>query len=234
LLVLLAPAFIISPGLIQKSWGARNERALRTGIGLNALVLMLFALAPVLLGMAARVAIPGIVNPDMALPMVLLELLPAWLGALALAAVFSTEVDTCDAILFMISTSVSQDLYKRFLAPGASDRQLLLVARISAAVGGAVGVLLAIVLETVISALTIFYSLLVVTLFVPILGGLYTRRAQSAEALAAITAGVIVMFMTRFAGSAYGWLDPTLAGLGAAAVAFTAVAGARTTHLAWR
>ena len=233
LFILLAPAFIISPGLIQKSWGARSEPALRTGIAVNAAVLMLFAFAPVLLGMAARVALPGLENRDMALPTVLLQLLPAWLGALALAAVFSTEVDTCDAILFMLATSASQDFYKRFLAPTASDAQLLRVARASAAVGGAVGVLLAIVLDTVVGALTIFYSLLVVTLFVPILGGLWMPRAGSAAALAAIVTGVVSMFIVRFAfAGMYRWLDPTLAGLTAAAIAFTVVAGIRKTHLA--
>jgi SSS family solute:Na+ symporter len=221
LLVLLAPAFIISPGLIQKSWGARSESAVRTGIAANAVVLMLFAFAPVLLGMAARVALPDLANRDMALPIVLVELLPAWLGALALAAVFSTEVDTCDAILFMLSTSASQDFYKRLLSPEASDAQLLRVARTSAVVGGGVGVALAIVLETVISALTIFYSLLVVTLFVPILGGIYVRRAGPASALAAIFAGVAVTFVVRLTLTAsYPWLDPTLAGLAAAALAF--------------
>ena len=181
-----------------------------------------------MLGMIARVAIPGIENRDAVLPMVLLEQLPAWLGALALAAVFSTEVDTCDAILFMISTSASKDLYKRFLVPGASDGQLLRMARLTAVAGGAIGVVLAVVLETVIDALTIFYSLLVVTLFVPILGGLYTRRARSGEALAAIAAGVAAMLAVRLgpAGS-YPWLDPTLAGLIAASTAFLAVAALR-------
>ena len=230
LFILLAPAFIISPGIIQKSWGARSERALRTGVALNACVLMLFAFAAVMLGMIARVTIPGIENRDAVLPMVLLEQLPAWLGALALAAVFSTEVDTCDAILFMISTSASQDLYKRFLVPDASDGQLLRMARLTAVAGGAIGVVLAVVLETVIRALTIFYSLLVVTLFVPILGGLYTRRVRSAEALAAIAAGVAAMFAVRLgpAGS-YPWLDPTLAGLMAASAAFLAAAALRRT-----
>ena len=84
-------------------------------IALNAGVLMLFAFVPVVMGMIARVAMPGIESGDAVLPRVLLEQLPVWLGALALAAVFSTEVDTCDAILFMISTSASKDLYKRFL-----------------------------------------------------------------------------------------------------------------------
>jgi SSS family solute:Na+ symporter len=221
LLVLLAPAFIVSPGLIQKSWGARDEGAVRVGIALNGVALMLFAFAPVLFGMVARVSLPDIADPNTVLPTVLHQQLPAWLGALALAAIFSTEVDTCDAILFMLSTSASQDLYKRFIAPHASDAQLLRVARVTAVAGGAIGVLLAIVLQTVVGALTIFYSLLVVTLFVPVLGGLYARRARTSDALAAIAAGVVTMFAVRLgaAGQAL-WLDPTLAGLVAAFAAF--------------
>jgi SSS family solute:Na+ symporter len=229
LLVLLGPAFIISPGLIQKSWGGRSEAAVRTGITWNAVALMLFAFAPVLLGMVGRAAHPGITDPNTVLPTVLREQLPAWLGALALAAVFSTEVDTCDAILFMISTSASQDLYKRFLAPQATDAQLLRVARLTALIGGAVGVGLAIVLDTVIGALTIFYSLLVVTLLVPVLGGLFVPRASSAEALAAISAGVVTLFTVRvWFVAAYPWLDPTLAGVLGAAVAFIVVLMIRT------
>ena len=69
----------------------------------------------------ARVALPASPTPNAVLPDRAREQLPPWLGALALAAVFSTEVDTCDAILFMISTSASKDLYKRFLRPAASD-----------------------------------------------------------------------------------------------------------------
>ena len=125
-LALTGPAFVISPGLIQKSCGAASARALQIGVGLNAVGLLLFAFVPVLLGMAGRVALPPQASPDLVLPAVLQLLLPTWLGALALAAVFSTEVDTSDAILFMISTSMSKDIYKRHLKPQASDAELLL------------------------------------------------------------------------------------------------------------
>ena len=60
--------------------------------------------------MIARVALPDITDANAVLPTVLTRELPPWLGAIALAAVFSTEVDTCDAILFMLSTSASKDL----------------------------------------------------------------------------------------------------------------------------
>ena len=221
LLALTGPAFVISPGLIQKSYGAESARALRMGVALNGVGLMLFAFLPVLIGMVGRVALPQTSAPDLVLPTVLTELLPPWLGALALAAVFSTEVDTCDAILFMISTSVSKDLFQRYMKPDASDRELLLVARMSAVAGGVLGVLLSIYLSTIVQAMTVFYSLLGVSLFVPVLGGLYSRRAGQAEALAAIVAGVTVLLVVRFGvAGRYPWLDPTLSGLIAAAIAF--------------
>ena len=121
----------------------------------------------------------------------------------------------------MISTSVSKDLFQRYLKPGATDGELLLVARVAAVAGGVLGVLLSIYLSTIVQAMTVFYSLLGVSLFVPVLGGLYSRRAGQAEALAAIAAGVAVLLVVRFGvAGRYPWLDPTLSGLVAAAIAF--------------
>jgi len=222
LLFLLGPAFIISPGLIQKAYGGASASAVRTGIAMNALALAAFAFVPVLFGMIARVAIPDITDANAVLPTVLTRELPPWLGAIALAAVFSTEVDTCDAILFMLSSSASKDLYKRFLNPAASDAQLLRVGRATAVAGGAAGVLLSIWLETVIGAITVFYSLLVVTLFVPVLGGLYVKRATGREAMAAVWAGVAALAVVRFGvAGRYPWVDPALSGIIASALAFS-------------
>jgi SSS family solute:Na+ symporter len=223
-LVLTAPSFLISPGLIQKAYGARSERALKMGIGANAIALMLFAFLPVLFGMAARVAIPGIENPNDVLPAFLLTQLPVWLGALALSAVFSTEVDTCDTILFMLSTSISKDVYKRHINPEASDAQLLFVARMAAVVGGAAGVALSLVVATVLGAVTIFYQVMVVTFFVPIVGGLYVKRVTALSALASIVAGLAGLLAAYVVITpTFRWADPVLVGLFAAVAASGAV-----------
>ena len=47
--------------------------------------------------------------------MVLMHGVPPLVGALGLAAVFSAEISAADAVLFMLTTSLSQDLYKRFV-----------------------------------------------------------------------------------------------------------------------
>jgi SSS family solute:Na+ symporter len=226
---LLVPAFIISPGILQKIYGARDQTTVRWGVGAAALILMLFAALPPLLGMIARVNHPGLINQELALPTVLVHELPVVLGSIGLAAIFSAEVSSADAILFMLATSLSQDLYRRFLNPDASDASVLKVSRMAAVGGGALGVGLAIILPSVISALTVFYALLSVSLFVPVLAGIYTRKGGVPEAFAAIVAGVMVLLFVHFhtGGQGYGALNPTLVGLAAASVSFCLVLFAR-------
>jgi solute:Na+ symporter, SSS family len=228
-LMLLGPAFVISPGLLQKAYGAANVKVLRVGIGGQAIAQGFFALLPVLLGMAARATHPQIADLNLVLPTVLLEQLPVAIGALALAAVYSAEVSTCDAILFMLATSLSQDLYKRFLRPEATDQQLLRVARLAAIAGALGGVMLALRLQTVIDALGIFYTLLGASLFIPVLGGLFARRAATREAIVGIVAGVSAALASRFiAHPPLWWLDASVTGLAASAAAFLVALLARS------
>lgn len=218
-LALLAPAFVISPGLLQKIYGARDARTVRRGVLGNAVVLLAFAFVPPAFGILARFLHPGLDNPELALPTVLTRDLHPLLGSLGLAAVVSAEVSSADAILFMLATSLSQDLYKRFLNPAASEGQVLRVARLAAVFGGGLGVTVAIVAPTVIGVLSLFYTLLSVSLFVPILAGLYVRRAGTPEALASIAGGVAVMLAVQLAtgGRGFGVVSPALAGLAASA-----------------
>ncbi len=228
-LFLLGPAFVVSPGLVQKAYGAADARAVRMGIGMAGVAQLLFAFVPLLLGLSARHLHPDLTERDLVLPTLLAQSLPWFMSTVALAAVFSAEVSTCDAILFMLSTSLSQDLYKRFLNPAASDQQVLKVARAAALLGGLAGVFLAVQLPSVIAALSIFYSLLGVSLFVPIIAGLYVKRAGTPEALASVAAGIGTLLYLRaqpWATSSI-WFNPSLAGLAAAAAAFFLVAAVR-------
>jgi SSS family solute:Na+ symporter len=220
--MLLAPAFVVSPGLLQKIFGARDDRAVRIGVGLNALGLFLFAGIPVVLGIIARGMYPDLASNNSALPMIMTHALPPLVGAIALAAVFSAEVSAADASLFMLTTSLSQDLYKRFVNPDATDTRVLTIARWTTLVSGTLGVLLAWTSEDVIATLQIFYSLLSVGLFVPIIGGLYVPRTTANGALLSVVAGVVSLLIVQFttAGADVGLLTPPVAGLGAALAAW--------------
>jgi SSS family solute:Na+ symporter len=221
LLILLGPSFVISPGLVGKAYGAESIRALKIGLSAAAVAQMVFSFFPVLLGMAAYAHHPGLAR-NLELPTVMLHDLPVVIGALALAAVFSAEVSTCDAILYMLATSSSKDLYQRFMNPAATADQILRVARGAAIIGGVLGMILAVQFATIVDALRVFYSLLGASLLVPVVGAFLFPRATAREAMAAIVGGVGTLLSVYFFTDRAGWQDPSLWGLIGSAVGFGA------------
>jgi SSS family solute:Na+ symporter len=222
-LATLGPAFIVSPGILQKVYGARDDRAARIGVAVNAIVLLLFAAIPPVLGMIARALHPDLPVSDDALPTLFARDVPFWVGALGLAAIFSAEISACDAILFMLATSFSQDLYKRFVNREASDAQVLRCARLAAVAGSVLAVVIAVWLAgDVLQALRFFYTLLGVSLFVPVVAGLFSRKGDATAALAAIAGGVVLataVQLTRGGAFVYGLTAP-MWGIALAAVAY--------------
>ena len=200
--VILMPSFVVSPGLVQMGYAARDARSLRKGVALQALALLAFAFVPMSVGIIAHSFDPNLTNGAYAVPTMLTLGLPPLLGALALAAVFSAEVSSADTVLFMLSTSLSQDIYKRYVAPEATDQEVLRVARLAAVLGGLGGLILTLRFDSVLDTITIFYAIMSVSLFVPLLAGLYTQRPGVPEAIAAIGAGVTTLVAVSLAGEA--------------------------------
>ncbi|HEY3129827.1 MAG TPA: sodium:solute symporter family protein [Acidobacteriota bacterium] len=229
-LLLLAPSFVASPGLLQKLYGARDRKAVVWGVGLNAMAMLAFAFLPVALGAVAAVKFPNLPQQELALPMLMIQVLPFWLGAWALAAVFSAELSAADAVLFMLSTSLVKDLYQSFIHPQADDHQLLRLSRFCALGAGAVGIMLAILLPSIIVSLSIFYALVSVALFMPLLLGIYCARPGPGPTIAAIMISVAVTVgMQLWTGGRGLWgISPVAWGIGtSAAVMLLGMAGRR-------
>ena len=214
-LVLLVPAFIVSPGILQKIYGGKTSGTVRLSVGLNAVVLIIFSFLPVLLGITAASLFPNLENPELALPLVITNLLPTWLGILLLAAIFSAEISSADAILFMLSTSLSRDLYQTIFQPQLEDHLLLRTSRYTAIIAGILGIGVAIMLPSIIVALSFFYGLVSVTFFLPILLGLYTRILQRKNITLILMVSITVLLLTYFitGGDGVGILSPTAFGI---------------------
>lgn len=217
---ILVPSFICSPGLVQKLYGARDESTVRRGIALNSCGQMLFAFVPALFGMIALARFGNLANPELALPSVMVHLVPKWLGIWPLAAVFSAELSATDAILFMLSTSLSVDLYQAFVNPQVPAKKLLAVSRTTTLCAGIAGIALAVELPSVIAAITIFYGLLAVALFVPLIMGLYWKRMSVTAALLSIFAAIAIDLLAQYTPlkSYLGIVSPPLAGMIAALI----------------
>ncbi|SHI93668.1 sodium:solute symporter family protein [Propionispora hippei] len=207
--LMLTPSFFISPALIGKVYSAKDEKTVIRSTFLCGLVMLAFSLVPVILGMAAFVTLPQLTERDLALPTVMKECMPFWASALALAAIFSAEISAADAVLYMITTAFTKDLYKTFVNPSIADEKLLRINRVVTAVAGLIGVLLAIVLPNIIAALSIFYSLMSVSLTAPLLFGLFSRRPSTAAAFLTALTGIVITAVLQFGygGKGLGFLN---------------------------
>ncbi|MBQ3398540.1 MAG: sodium:solute symporter family protein [Synergistaceae bacterium] len=196
-IVMLVPSFFISPGLIGKVFAAENERAVKVGTAMNGLVQLIFAVIPVIIGMSAGACIPGLSRADLALPSAMKEMMPFFAASLSLAGIFAAEVSTADTVLYMLAGSLTNDIYKRFMNPKIDDRNLLRLSRVVTVICGLIGVILALRLESIISALTIFYSLMSVSLSAPLVFGLFTKRAGNFGAvMSALLGAGLTVYMT--------------------------------------
>ena len=199
-IVMLVPSFFISPGLIGKVFAAKDIRAVKNGTALNGLVQLVFAVIPVIIGMAAGACISGLSRNDLALPSAMKEMMPYFAASLALAGIFAAEVSTADTVLYMLAGSITNDIYKRFFNPSVTDKNLLRLSRVVTVICGIIGVILALRLESIISALTIFYSLMSVSLSAPLIFGLFTKRASNLGAIMSAVLGAGLTVWMTFGG----------------------------------
>lgn len=202
--MMLTPSFFISPGLVGKIYGAKNEKTVMISTLLCGIVMLIFAIIPVILGMAASVVVPNLSERDLALPTVMKQCMPFWASALALAAIFSAEISAADAVLYMITSSFTKDIYQSFINQNISDKKLLKSSRVVTVVAGCIGVGMAIILPNVISALSIFYSLMSVSLTAPLLFGLFSKRPSTTAAFVSAIAGIITTVILQFGNAGKG------------------------------
>ena len=202
-IVMLVPSFFISPGLIGKVFAAKDERSIKIGTALNGLVQLFFAIIPVIIGMSAYAGFPDLTRADLALPTAMKNMMPFFAASLALAAIFAAEVSTADTVLYMLAGSLTNDIYKRFFNPKISEKNLLKLSRLTTIICGILGIILALRLESIISALTIFYSLMSVSLSAPLVFGLFSKRASNFGAIFSAVAGVaLTLFITFYKNNA--------------------------------
>ena len=88
------------------------------------------------------------------------------------------------------------------------------MARGAAVVSGLAGVVIAILAQSVIASLVVFYSVLGVSLFVPVVVGLHRYRPPARAILSGAAVGVLVFLLAPAEGA----LPPPLVGIAASAL----------------
>ena len=61
---------------------------------------------------------------DKVIPLIALEVLPAWLAGIVLAAPLAAIMSTVDSLLLLVSSAIVKDVYLNFIKPEATERRI--------------------------------------------------------------------------------------------------------------
>jgi SSS family solute:Na+ symporter len=127
--------------IIQRALAAKNIREAQKGIVLAAFLKLLMPVIIVLPGIAAAALTPGLARADEAYPH-LMAMLPSGLLGLVFAALLAAIVASMGSKINSIATIFTMDVYK-ILRPASSQRHLVFVGRLTAAVALIIAILAA-------------------------------------------------------------------------------------------
>src|ERR1700749_1038273 len=111
-----------------------------------------------------------------------------------MGAVFAKIISTANNFLFSPSTNLVNDVFSRYLAPNASNKQVLIVSRLVVVLLGVWALYQAVNTSSVLSKTLYAYTIYSAALTPVILAAFYSKRVNAAGAVSAIAAGTAVTF----------------------------------------
>jgi len=188
----------IGQDIWQRIFTAKSETVARRAGTWAGLYCIAYGLAMAAIGMAARVVLPELDNPNNAFAAIVAHSLPAGLRGLVIAAALAALMSTASAGLLAASTTLSQDLLPLFWR-GAQQSKSVSVNRAATFVLGLVVLAISLMIQDIISALTVAYNLLVGGMLVPLLGALFWKKASTRGAISAMALGAatVIGFMVK-------------------------------------
>jgi SSS family solute:Na+ symporter/sodium/proline symporter len=202
---LFFPTFLLLLGessMYQKFMSAKDERSARRaviGMILGVIVVETVLDTTAIFGAGSNWLDPAFRTADGALDppateTVILHLarhgLPAAAGLLLLAGAVAIIFSTATSFLMTPSTNIARDVYQRFLKPGASERSVILVQRISVVVLAGVGLLVTNLFPSILAMALYAYTMVGAAVTPALLAAFLWKRVTPLAGTVSVGAGV--------------------------------------------
>jgi len=184
---------MIGQDIWQRAFTAKNEKILARGTIYAGIYCILYALSGALIGMTASVLLPGLSDPQQAIPQLAMHYLPVGLFGLVLAAVASAVMSTASGTIMASATVIVNDLFLPYAKKEYSDKAKMNMTRLVLFVTGAIAILIAAWMKNVVVALDVAYALLSGSVFIPILAAFFWKRVTSRVTLLSMLVSSIVV-----------------------------------------
>ncbi len=194
----LVPTMLLMLGnqvMYQKFFSAKSERDARLSVVgwiLGTIVLETLIVAIAVFGSALYPTGEVARQPYEIIPYTARHGLPALMGALLLGAVFAKVISTASNYLFSPSTNLINDVFVRYIAPGASNKRVMIVSRLAVVLLGCWALYQAVYAQSILEKMLWAYTIYSAALTPVVLAAFYSKRVTAWGAVAAIGAGTVV------------------------------------------
>lgn len=194
-------AFILSTSLVANVYSAKSKKAANAGVLAAAILVIIFAFFPALIGMFGKVMYPdgdaGTIFYTVA------DTFGPAVGALASMAIIAAVFSTAPAFLLTLSTTLTRDFYLTLVKKNATDRQQLNFSKLAIVGIGVVATFLGIYASNILTQVNGAFQIRAVAGLVLIIGA-YWKKVDRNSAFWSMLIGGIVAAVWHFAGQPFG------------------------------
>jgi len=191
----------------QRAFSAKDSKAAFKGQFGGTAVYAVTIVITMFIGLCAAILFPTLIadygTADYAVPVMIIEILPAGLTGLAIAGVISVMMSSADTYLLCAVQSTITDVYEE-IKPDLDDKKALWLSRILTVVFAVFAFLVAVFFTSAYDALMFGWVFYAATLGVPCLAALIWDKATTAGMLAGMGAGFVTSIVWNALGSPLG------------------------------
>ncbi len=189
----------------QRILSSRDPKTAKISCIFSSFFLLPISFGIGIIGMGSRILFPdlpptGDISQSGALSLLIREHLPPVLSGLMVSALVAVIMSTCDSALLGASTLIVKDIFHRFIKPEAEEKELIRLSKNSTLLIGFLGVVGGLTFLKLIQLLETVAAIYCVSLFVPILLGLYWKKPKEPGAIAAMGASFLTGLIWRLSG----------------------------------
>ncbi|MDZ7369364.1 MAG: sodium:solute symporter family protein [candidate division KSB1 bacterium] len=189
--VIWAAAIPVIPHIVMRVFTAKDAHGARISLNVAMIMYSLMILAAVFtIVPVGKIHYPDLKDADTIFLKVMQQEFPPIVRGLAVAAVLAAVMSTTDALLLACSSAISHDLLGNFVRKKVREKK---ESYLNVAIAWVIGLIAMYLAYSPPALITQFYSaaigLLTATLFVPVMAGLWWKKANLAGGLASMTIG---------------------------------------------
>lgn len=184
--------------VFQRVMAAKSVRSSVNACYTSALMYLTIAMLPLLIGLCGRILYPELLtggDAQMMIPHLVLLHSSLGMQILFFGALLSAILSTCSGAMLAPATVIGENLVKP-LFKHLTDAQLLRIMRYSVVGVALITGIMAVARNNIYELVGESSALSLVSLFMPLMAGLYWKRASAQGAIAAMVAGIVVWSLT--------------------------------------